>query len=198
VIGLLIYILVSGLRNRQLLVRLASLDGLTSLPNRRRTIELATNSLQEAAAEGRPVTIALLDFDHFKQINDRCGHAAGDYALKEFARKGREMLRAEDTLGRWGGEEFLLVLPNCPLDLAYECVERLRAVAMAIELPFNEDKLQVSVSAGLATNIRSSMSLDEIVASADAALYEAKGAGATWCALRATASAPHRPACASR
>src|SRR6202012_4508539 len=90
VIGLLIYILVSGLRNRQLLIRLASLDGLTSLPNRRRTIELATGSLQEAAAEGRPVTIALLDFDHFKQINDRCGHAAGDYALKEFARKGRE------------------------------------------------------------------------------------------------------------
>jgi diguanylate cyclase (GGDEF)-like protein len=177
VIGLLIYILVSGLRNRQLLMRLASLDGLTSLPNRRRTIELATNSLQEAAADGRPVTIALLDFDHFKQINDRCGHAAGDYALKEFARKGRELLRAEDTLGRWGGEEFLLVLPNCPLDLAYECVERLRAAAMAIELPFNEAKLHVSVSAGLATNIRSSMSLDEIVASADAALYEAKGAG---------------------
>jgi diguanylate cyclase (GGDEF)-like protein len=177
VILLLTYILLSGLRYRQLLVRLATQDGLTALPNRRRTIELANLALQEAAASGRPVTIALLDFDHFKEINDRCGHAAGDHALKEFARRGRETLRAGDTLGRWGGEEFLLVLPDCPLDLAYECVERLRFIATHIELPTDRLDVQVSVSAGLATNVRESMTLDEIVASADVALYEAKTAG---------------------
>jgi diguanylate cyclase (GGDEF)-like protein len=177
VIMLLTYILISGLRYRQLLMRLATQDGLTSLPNRRCTIELANEALRQSADSGRPVTIALLDFDHFKEINDRCGHAAGDHALKEFARRGRETLRVGDTLGRWGGEEFLLVLPDCPLDLAYECVERLRVIATSIELPSAHPQAQVSVSAGLATNVRDSMTLDEIVASADVALYEAKTAG---------------------
>ncbi len=112
VIALLIYFLVTNLRFRQQLVRLASTDGLTGLPNRRRTVELASAALTEANATQQPLTIAIIDMDHFKFINDRCGHATGDYVLKEFARMGRESLRAGDVLGRWGGEEFLLVMPD--------------------------------------------------------------------------------------
>ena len=177
IIGLLTYILLSSWRYRRRLVQLANLDSLTALPNRRRTVELAIETLQLASRTGRTVTVALLDFDHFKQINDRCGHAAGDHALKEFARLAKGMLRGGDTLGRWGGEEFLLVLPDCSLDRAYASVERLRNLAERIELPSNAANLRLSVSAGLATNAREPLSLDEIVASADVALYEAKAAG---------------------
>ncbi len=176
-IVLLTFTLVASLRYRRLLVRLATHDGLTGLPNRRRAADLATQALAEARASNTPLTIALLDFDHFKEINDRCGHASGDYVLKEFARLSRPALRADDTLGRWGGEEFLLILPNCTLDSAFEIVERLRAIAMQIQLPAKTQQLRVSISAGLASNVERLETLDEIVASADVALYEAKTAG---------------------
>jgi diguanylate cyclase (GGDEF)-like protein len=177
IIALLTYILVAGLKYRKLLVRLATHDGLTGLPNRRRTTELANEALRTSNAADSSLTMALIDFDHFKEVNDRCGHATGDFVLREFARLTRPALRAGDTLGRWGGEEFLLLLPDCTLDSAFEIVERLRAVAVEIKLPATAMNLRVSVSAGLATNVERSVSLDEIVASADVALYEAKTAG---------------------
>jgi len=176
-IVLLTFTLVASLKYRRLLVRLATHDGLTGLPNRRRAAELATQALTEARASNNSLTIALLDFDHFKEINDHCGHACGDHVLREFARLSRPALRAGDALGRWGGEEFLLILPNCTLDSAFEIVERLRAIAMQIELPASAQILRVSISAGLAANVERSETLDEIVASADVALYEAKTAG---------------------
>ena len=86
VIVLLTYILIANLRHRRELVRLARQDGLTALPNRRRTAELATAALNHAIENQRPLTVAVIDLDHFKTINDRCGHATGDYVLKEFAR----------------------------------------------------------------------------------------------------------------
>ena len=116
VIALLIYFLIANRRYRQQLVKLASQDSLTGLPNRRRTAELAAAALQEASETHKPLTIAIIDMDHFKVINDRCGHATGDYVLREFARAGREALRDPDILGRWGGEEFLLVMPDTPLE----------------------------------------------------------------------------------
>ena len=93
VIALLIYFLVTTRRYRQQLVTLASQDALTGLPNRRRTAELATAALQAACDTHQPLTLAVIDMDHFKVINDRCGHATGDFVLKEFARAGREALR---------------------------------------------------------------------------------------------------------
>jgi GGDEF domain-containing protein len=100
VIMLLFYFLFVSCRYRQQLVKLASLDGLTGLPNRRRTAELAIAALAHADAAQTPLTIAIIDMDHFKIINDRCGHATGDFVLKEFARAGREVLRESDVLGR--------------------------------------------------------------------------------------------------
>jgi diguanylate cyclase (GGDEF)-like protein len=179
VIALLSYILISNLRHRRQLLRLANEDNLTGMPNRGRTVELASAALEAAGAERKPLTVAILDLDHFKTINDRCGHASGDYVLREFARVSRGSLRAGDILGRWGGEEFLLVLPDTTLDAALASVERLRVLALAIQVP-GADKdtpMRVTFSAGLATTAEGARSLDEIIARADAALYEAKNEG---------------------
>ncbi|MGC1388844.1 MAG: GGDEF domain-containing protein [Steroidobacteraceae bacterium] len=177
VIALLIYFLLANRRYRQQLVKLASLDALTGLPNRRRTVELAEAALHSASLTRTPVTIALIDMDHFKSINDRWGHATGDHVLREFARAGRETLRESDVLGRWGGEEFLLVMPETPLEYALSSLERLRALVFAIRLPSSGSGLRVSLSAGLATSDADTRSLDELVARADAALYVAKNEG---------------------
>ncbi|HEX3843872.1 MAG TPA: GGDEF domain-containing protein [Steroidobacteraceae bacterium] len=179
VIALLSYILVTNLRYRRQLMRLATEDNLTGMPNRGRTVELATAALAAAATQTRPLTVAIMDLDHFKTINDRCGHATGDHVLKEFARLSRGSLRAADILGRWGGEEFLLILPDTTLDAALASVERLRVLALAIQVPGtdNEQPIQVTFSAGLATTAEGARSLDEIIARADAALYEAKNEG---------------------
>ena len=179
VIALLSYILITALRHRRQLMRLATEDNLTGMPNRGRTVELATAALAAAAAQNRPLTIAIIDLDHFKTINDRCGHATGDHVLREFARVSRGSLRAGDTLGRWGGEEFLLILPDTTLDAALASVERLRVLALSIQVRSTDEEppIPVTFSAGLATTAEGVRSLDEIIARADAALYEAKNEG---------------------
>lgn len=178
VIALLSHILLTNLRHRRELMRLAREDNLTGMPNRGHTARLAMAAL-EAAAAHQPLTVAIIDLDHFKSINDRCGHAAGDYVLKEFARVSRGSLRTSDILGRWGGEEFLLILPDTTLDAALASVERLRVLALSIQvLPSAPgDPVRVTFSAGLATTAEGARSLDEIIARADAALYEAKNQG---------------------
>jgi diguanylate cyclase (GGDEF)-like protein len=177
IIGLLSYLLMVNRRYRRLLMRQANQDALTGLPNRRCTADRLAGHLREASVSGQPLTVALLDFDHFKQINDRYGHACGDFVLREFARLSRTVLRADDTLGRWGGEEFLLILPHCRLDDAYRGVERLRRLVEDLRLPGAPADTRVSISAGLATRVGERISAEELVASADAALYDAKSCG---------------------
>ncbi len=178
VIALLSYILITNLRHRRQLMRLAAEDNLTGIPNRGRTVALATAALEAAATQRRPLTVAIMDLDHFKTINDRCGHATGDHVLKEFARVSRGSLRTADILGRWGGEEFLLILPDTTLDAALASIERLRVLALAIKVPCADgETIRVTFSAGLATTADGARSLDEIIARADAALYEAKNEG---------------------
>ncbi len=177
VIVLLTYTLIASYRHKRQLVALAAHDGLTGLPNRRRSVEYATAALQAAIAQHNPLTVAIVDLDHFKTINDRHGHATGDFILKEFARIGRETLRSSDFVGRWGGEEFIVVLPNTTLDTAMSIIERLRAAALRISAPSSAADVHVSFSAGLATNESGIKTLDDIVAQADVALYEAKSGG---------------------
>ena len=150
---------------------------MTGLPNRRRTAELATAALAAATDTQTQLALAIIDMDHFKIINDRCGHATGDFVLKEFARLGRECLRPTDVLGRWGGEEFLLIMPGATLEFALASLERMRTLVFGIHLPASGAGLRVSLSAGLATNLRHGRSLDEMIARADAALYAAKNEG---------------------
>jgi diguanylate cyclase (GGDEF)-like protein len=177
VIVLLAYLLITYKRKKRALARLAQLDDLTQLPNRRRTFELASEAFDSARRAGMPLTIGILDLDHFKRINDQFGHATGDHVLREFARIGRSLIREVDVLGRWGGEEFLLVLPNATLDVALGIVDRLRTAASAIQGGPKAVGLQVTMSGGLATNEGDPAHLEEVIASADAALYDAKESG---------------------
>ncbi|HVN99576.1 MAG TPA: GGDEF domain-containing protein [Steroidobacteraceae bacterium] len=176
---LLSYILLSQRGLRRQLQRIATEDSLTKLPNRRRTAELATAALDAASAGRTPLVLALVDLDHFKLINDACGHAVGDRVLQELAALSRSMLREGEVMGRWGGEEFLLLLPAQPLEAAVARVEALRVAALDIGLPPSAAAaaLRVSLSAGLASSYEGASSLDEIIARADVALYEAKRHG---------------------
>lgn len=177
VIALLSYILVNNLRHRRQLLRMANDDPLTGLPNRGATAARAASALAAALQDQQPLTLALLDMDHFKAVNDRHGHAAGDYVLREFAQRSRSCLRASDIFGRWGGEEFLLLLPDTTLDTALVIVERLRTVALDVRRPGSDAAIGVSISAGLATTAEGVRSLDELIARADEALYDAKNGG---------------------
>ena len=177
VIAIMVYFLITTYRYRQQLVRLASTDGLTGLPNRRCTVELANAALTAAGQAGAPLAIAIIDMDHFKVINDRCGHATGDYVLKGFAHVGRNALRPNDVLGRWGGEEFLLIMPDASIEVALATLERLRTLTFGIHLPASAAGMRVSLSAGVAVYDRIVRSLDELIARADSALYMAKNEG---------------------
>jgi diguanylate cyclase (GGDEF)-like protein len=164
-------------RHRRQLAIFANQDSLTGLPNRRHAYELATAAMGEAAVGKIPLTVALIDLDHFKSINDRCGHAAGDKVLQDFALACRASVREADVLGRWGGEEFLLVMPGASLETAMIALERLRSLALRIELPASGAGMRVCLSAGLATVEPKVKTLDELIASADSALYHAKRDG---------------------
>jgi diguanylate cyclase (GGDEF)-like protein len=177
VIGLLMIQINAIRRHRRQLAIFANQDSLTGLPNRRHAYELAIAAMEQAGAAQIPLTVALIDLDHFKSINDRCGHAAGDKVLQEFALACRASVRDTDVLGRWGGEEFLLVMPGASLETAMIALERLRTLALRIQLPAAGAGMRVCLSAGLATIDPNVKSLDELIASADAALYHAKRDG---------------------
>ena len=174
---LLTAMLIGARRHRRQLAALANIDSLTGLPNRRHTAQLVEAALERSVRAGEPLTIALIDLDHFKAINDRSGHAGGDQVLREFARLTRTTLRSTDTFGRWGGEEFLVAMPGTTLDVALTVVERVRAVALTIEVPGRGEAMQVSMSAGLAVSEAQQQSLEALVARADIALYRAKDDG---------------------
>jgi diguanylate cyclase (GGDEF)-like protein len=174
---LLVYLLAANRRQARQLARLADTDALTGLPNRRRTAELVQRLIERAARDGTAVTIAIIDIDHFKSINDRFGHATGDRVLGEFARIARESLRESDLIGRWGGEEFLAAMPDTELDVASKVMERVRTKLTAMPDHTDSPGLCIRASVGLATSGEGSNALDHIVAQADIALYQAKHAG---------------------
>ncbi|MFI5912021.1 GGDEF domain-containing protein [Dactylosporangium sp. NPDC051541] len=145
---------------------LAVTDELTGLPNRRAWNAELPRALERSRREGRPLTIALVDLDHFKRFNDSYGHPAGDRLLKEAAAMWQAHLRTVDTLARYGGEEFIVMLPDATREAAHEIIDRMRAAT----------PLGQTFSAGVATLAPGEHS-DELLARADAALYDAKRAG---------------------
>jgi diguanylate cyclase (GGDEF)-like protein len=165
---------------------LATVDELTALANRRHMNEvLAQDERRQpprgAAAGHRPTCIALLDIDFFKQINDHHGHAAGDEVLRSFAAAARTELRSGDVLARWGGEEFLLMLPDTGEAEALTVVERIRSRVGALRIAAADgadllDGRRISFSAGL-TARRGDEALADTVNRADKALYQAKSSG---------------------
>ena len=157
---------------------LARRDALTGLLNRGAVLEVFTSEVVRARREHTPLSIIMVDFDHFKRVNDTYGHLAGDAVLREIARRMSEQVRPYDAVGRYGGEEFLLVLPNCAHDEAVEVAERLRVRAVSEPVVFEGTSITVAISLGLACQAHILSDAPEpLIAAADAALYEAKRTG---------------------
>jgi diguanylate cyclase (GGDEF)-like protein len=155
---------------------LATIDELTALSNRRHMNEMLAKEERRHGAGAKPTCIALLDIDFFKRINDRHGHAAGDEVLRRFAACARAELRAGDVLARWGGEEFLLMLPDSGEPAAQAVLDRIRARVAELQVDGVEEERRISFSAGL-TARRGAEVLADTVNRADKALYEAKSSG---------------------
>ena len=148
-------------------------DTLTGLYNRRTILETLDREMGRAHRYGGSVALMMFDLDHFKVINDRFGHEAGDRVLREIARQTQQELRSADLLGRWGGEEFIAVLPETELEAAGSLAERIRqAVA---EVAFDAVG-EVNVSLGV-TAVEPRESRDELLKRLDNALYRAKTQG---------------------
>jgi diguanylate cyclase (GGDEF)-like protein len=155
---------------------LASTDELTAILNRRRILEVAAEECQRTARYRDPLCIAMFDIDHFKSINDQFGHSVGDHALRLVAAAARSQLRLQDQIGRYGGEEFLIVFPETPLEGATRVTERVRAAIESMATHEGGHRVPLTVSAGVAEVTRGE-ALDFVLQRVDAAMYRAKAAG---------------------
>lgn len=164
-------------RTHRSLRELAQTDSLTGLSNRRHFRACTEAVLRESRLYGRPVSVLLFDADHFKQINDQCGHACGDWVLREIARAGRLHCRKADVFGRIGGEEFAMALIDCDLDAALRVAEGCRQSIAAIDSRTAGCPLPVSVSIGVTSTEVSGHDYETLMAHADAAMYRAKISG---------------------
>ena len=160
-------------------LELSVIDQLTGLYNRRYMLQQLQQWMQRASVGGKPLSIISFDIDHFKRINDEYGHEAGDEVLKEFAARIRSNVRPKDIVCRPGGEEFLVILPETPGDLACVSAERIRhAIASdSFDLKRNEISVDVTVSAGVATFSLEDGTISDLLHQADMALYQAKEGG---------------------
>jgi diguanylate cyclase (GGDEF)-like protein len=147
-------------------------DPLTRLLNRRSVLTQLEGMISGARRHHRPISVAMIDIDRFKALNDRYGHHVGDRALTHVARAMRRRLRGEDLLGRLGGEEFLAVLPDADADAAAVAAEKLRAGVAEQRVTLGEEEIDVTVSIGWAT--WSGESAEDLVRRADEGLYDAK------------------------
>lgn len=152
-------------------------DALTGLYNRRFLDESFDRELLVAAQVERPVSVIMGDLDHFKDVNDRAGHLAGDQVLRFLGTLMTEHSRASDLACRYGGEEFLLVLPGMSRDRAIERAEQLRSALVTTRIDIGSGEITVTASFGVATFPRDGTTSDELIAAADAAMYAAKAAG---------------------
>lgn len=152
---------------------LANRDGLTGLPNRRYLEPLLAQQMEEAHRYRRPLTLAVLDIDHFKSVNDRHGHAVGDRIIAGIGKTMAEVIRTADVAARWGGEEFVVLYPETDIDGARTVSERLRS---QVENTCYAEGVLVTISIGLA-EVRKDDTAGTLFERADAALYDAKHNG---------------------
>jgi diguanylate cyclase (GGDEF)-like protein len=160
-------------------------DALTGLHNRRYLEEALGRDLILAERHGHPVSVIMADIDHFKKVNDRYGHLAGDEILRGFAAILKRNARASDIYCRYGGEEFLLVFPQMPVEKAAARAEQLRRTIAAAPLRYGAIAIPITASFGVAGFPDNGRSSDSIVDAADKALYEAKNNGRNRVALSA-------------
>ncbi|MCW3474193.1 GGDEF domain-containing protein [Limobrevibacterium gyesilva] len=157
--------------------QLATTDSLTGAETRRSFMHHAQQALAQAQRYRRELSCIMLDVDHFKAVNDRHGHATGDLVLRVIVSACRSVLRSGDCLGRLGGEEFAILLPETPPEAALATAERLRGLIEATTIPTGPGPVMVTASFGVATMAPIDETADTLLAAADAALYEAKATG---------------------
>lgn len=170
------------------LKRLATTDPLTGLANRRHFLELADQEIKRARRRGVPLAFCLLDVDDFKAINDRYGHAAGDETLRAVSEVLRTSLREVDIIGRYGGEEFTLCLPETTLQAAEEVAERVRAALADIVVKAGDARVRCTATFGLTEWQREENDSEPALHRADLALYEGKQSGRNRVVARTLAS----------
>lgn len=159
---------------------LANHDELTGLANRRHLLSILEQEAYRYQRARGPFCVGIIDIDHFKETNDTHGHAAGDLVLRRISQAAAASLRHIDSIGRYGGEEFLLILPQTSLVGALTKAERLRVLVAELRFPEIADDLAVTISVGIA-EYRAGESIDETINRADQALYRAKDAGRNRC-----------------
>ncbi|MDO3384719.1 diguanylate cyclase [Gilvimarinus sp. SDUM040013] len=149
-------------------------DSLTGLLKHSRIKEQVNIELQRAARQNKPVSVAMIDLDHFKKVNDTYGHPVGDKVIRALSQLLRQRLRKTDSIGRYGGEEFVAVLPECDQDSAVTLLEGIRESFAALGFSVDNKSFNVTLSAGIATAISQS---GDVLEAADKALYQAKSSG---------------------
>ena len=170
----------------------ATHDSLTGVWNRAAILDILGGELGRAKREGIPVGVVLADLDHFKAINDTYGHLAGDAVLREAARRMASSVRLYDSVGRYGGEEFLIVLPGCDVTSTLNQAERIRACLSSEPVNTREGRISSTMSLGVAVGSEENQ-MEALLRAADAALYRAKRAGRNRAEASAAmeADAPH-------
>ncbi|SHJ34229.1 diguanylate cyclase (GGDEF) domain-containing protein [Desulfatibacillum alkenivorans DSM 16219] len=158
------------------LEEMASTDKLTGIYNRQAFDILLSQAIKEAGRRGDPLSLIMLDLDHFKKINDSLGHLAGDAVLKNLVKTMERSVRKSDALGRWGGEEFLALLHGCPLDDAFLIAEKIRTTVCSSVTTYNQAAIKAAVSIGVA-QYQDCESPESLLNRADMALYKAKEGG---------------------
>lgn len=165
-------------REKEVFENLASTDPLTGAINRRKFDELALRELRRVVRYHHPLTCLMLDIDHFKQINDRYGHAAGDEVLKQFYKTMVEVVRSVDIVARIGGEEFVVLLPETAHEPAVQLAERIRLAVEALQLKLESGEvITLTVSIGVSSWREPMSGVATLLERADGALYRAKGEG---------------------
>lgn len=165
-------------RTNEALQRLTQIDPLTEVANRRHLTERLEDEYLRSRRYERPLSLGMLDIDHFKKLNDTYGHPAGDYALVFVAKVIKQTLRSHDFIARFGGEEFVLLLPETPADRALLACERVRRGIEQSEIIFEDRRMPVTVSLGVASLPHQLLNKPtDLISLADTALYDAKRTG---------------------
>jgi len=160
------------------LTKMATKDELTGLYNRRFFLDVLENEVARDKRYAQGLALAMMDLDHFKQINDTYGHAAGDMVLREFAKMLKESLRESDIVCRYGGEEFVVIMPNTPTEGGWLVCERIRKKVSEYPFEYNTTRFQITISAGVVEYAKDvDQSGDDLIKRADDAMYQAKNEG---------------------
>ena len=176
---------------REALREQATRDSLTHLWNRSSILEILTRELSRAHRESSPLGVVIVDLDHFKQVNDTHGHPAGDAVLREAARRMQGSIRQYDSLGRYGGEEFLILLPGCGEAESFAQAERLRRNLTQADIRVNDLALHITASFGVTAAVPGDpWTAEGLIRKADEALYVAKKSGRNRVEILAYSSEP--------